>query len=54
MSLGWSLPFLASVSSSVKGANREFPGGLLVRILGFHCFDWGSIPDQGTEILQAT
>ena len=29
----------------------EFPGGLVVRILGFHCS--GSIPDQGAEILQA-
>ena len=27
---------------------REFPGGLMVRILGFHC--QGSIPCQGTEI----
>ena len=27
----------------------EFPGGLVVRILGFH---WHSIPCGGTEILQ--
>ena len=27
---------------------REFPGGLMVSILGFHC--QGSIPCQGTEI----
>ena len=32
---------------------REFPGGLVVRILGFHCRGLGSIPGQGTEILQA-
>ena len=28
---------------------REFPGGLVVRILGFHC---RSVPSWGTEILQ--
>ena len=31
--------------------SREFPGGLLVRILGFHCPD--SIPDWGTGVPQA-
>ena len=31
----------------------EFPGGLAVRILGFHCRGLGSIPGRGTEILQA-
>ena len=31
---------------------REFPGGLMVRILGFHCRDPGSVPGLGTEILQ--
>ena len=30
--------------------NWEFPGGLVVRILGFHCHGPGSIPGQGTEI----
>ena len=30
----------------------EFPGGLEVRIPGFHCCGPGSIPAQGTEILQ--
>ena len=30
----------------------EFPGGLQVRILGFHCHSPGSIPGQGTEIPQ--
>ena len=34
-------------------AIREFPGGLVVRILGFHCHGLGSIPSQGTEIPQA-
>ena len=29
------------------------PGGLLVRILGFHCRGPGSIPGQETEILLA-
>ena len=32
---------------------REFPGGLVVRIPGFHCHDPGSIPGQGTEIPKA-
>ena len=31
----------------------EFPGGLMVRILHFHCWGPGSIPRQGTEIPQA-
>ena len=31
----------------------EFLGGLVVRILGFHCRDPGSVPGQGTEIPQA-
>ena len=33
-------------------ASRKFPSRLVVRILGFHCHDPGSIPDWGTEILQ--
>ena len=32
----------------------EFPGGLVVRIPGFHCCGQGSIPGKGTVILQAT
>ena len=32
----------------------EFPGGLVVRISRFQCRGPGSIPGQGTEILQAT
>ena len=36
-----------------KKKKREFPGGLVVRILGFHCHGPGSIPGQGTEIPQA-
>ena len=32
---------------------REFPGDLVVRILGFHCRGLGSVLAQGTEILQA-
>ena len=31
----------------------EFPGGLMVRIPGFHCCGPGSVPGQGAEILQA-
>lgn len=33
--------------------NREFTGGLVVRILGSHCYGLGSVPGQGTEIPQA-
>ena len=33
---------------------REFPSGLMFRILGFLCQGPGSIPGQGTKILQAT
>ena len=32
----------------------EFPGSLVVRILGFHCLGPGSTPGWGTEIPQAT
>ena len=32
---------------------REFPGCLVVRILGFHGCGLGSIPDWGTEISKA-
>ena len=32
----------------------EFPGGLVVRILGFHCYGPGSIPGWGTDIQRAT
>ena len=32
---------------------REFPGGIVVRITGFHCHGPGSISGWGTEILQA-
>lgn len=31
----------------------EFPGGLVVRIVGFHCCGQGTILAQGTKILQA-
>ena len=31
----------------------EFPGGLVVRILGFNCHGPDSIPGWGTEIQQA-
>ena len=33
---------------------QEFPGGLVVRILGFHCCGLGSIPGWVTEIPQAS
>ena len=31
----------------------KFPGGQVVRTWSCHCYGLGSIPDQGTEILQA-
>ena len=34
-------------------APQEFPGGLVVRIPGFHCRGPGSIPGLGTKTLQA-
>ena len=33
--------------------NSEFPGGLVVRILGFHCHAQGSVPGLETEVSQA-
>ena len=33
--------------------NKEFPGGLVVRILRFHCHGQGSVPDLETEVSQA-
>ena len=41
------------VAKKIKLYLREFPGGLVVRILGFHCHGSGSVPGQGTEIPQA-
>ena len=32
--------------SPKAAGDREFPGGLVVRIPGFHCFGSGSIPGQ--------
>ena len=39
--------------AQIKTKVREFAGGLMIRILGFHCCGLGSVPGQGTEILQA-
>ena len=36
-----------------RWGEEGFPGGLVVRILGFHCHSASSIPGQGTEIPQA-
>ena len=35
-----------------KNYCEEFPGGLVVRILGSHCHGPGSVPDWRTEITQ--
>ena len=40
-------------NNKLRRNNREFPGGLVVRILGFHCCDPGSGPGRGTEVPQA-
>ena len=37
-----------------KNHSKEFPGGLVVRITGFHCCGLGSVAGRGTEIPQAT
>ena len=39
--------------NKLRRNNREFPGCLVVRILGFHCHDLGSVPGRGTEVPQA-
>ena len=60
----WFLPFILLVQCIIywfvyvepnlhSGINWEFPGGLVVRILGFHCCGPGSIPGWETEIPQA-
>ena len=41
------------IKADLINKNREFPGGLVVKILGFHCRGPSSIPGRGTEILQA-
>ena len=46
------LSFLLTTLKKVKETG-EFPGGLVVRISGFHGHGPGSVPGQGTEILQA-
>ena len=39
---------------AINSSLWEFPDGLVVRILGFHCRSLGSIPGWGTEIPQAS
>ena len=47
--------FLSKKTNNIKIAEAgEFPGDLMVRILGFHSHGPGSILGWGTEILQAT
>ena len=38
---------------SKNAKDWDFPGGLVVRVPGFHCRGLGSISGQGTEIPQA-
>ena len=42
----------SSQNTLMKKGREGIPGGLVVRILGFHCRGKGSIPGQGTEIPQ--
>ena len=49
-------PFPGKMSLRSDGQNScpwEFPGGPVVRTVGFHCLGPDSIPGEGTEILQA-
>ena len=48
------LPPWISKRSQLKKVYREFPGGLLAKILGFHCHGLSSKPGWKTEIPQAT
>ena len=41
-------------NNNTKAKRGEFPGGPVVRIQCFYCCGLGSIPGQGTKILQAT
>lgn len=50
--LSESLGILVTSARIQKHRPREFPCGLLVRILGFHCP--GSVRGQGPEILQVS
>ena len=49
-----SLPSEVSFLTDKIESPREFPGGPVVRTWCFHCCGLGSMPGQGTEILQAT
>ena len=44
---------LATEQQQKQKTTWEFPGGLVVNIPYFHCFGSGSVPCQGTQILQA-
>ena len=43
-SADWNIHIESKQGKKKKKVNREFPGGLVVRILDFHCHDLGSIP----------
>ena len=48
-----SVAFFAEIDKLILKFTYEFPGGLVVRIPGFHCHGPGSVPGWGTEIPQA-
>ena len=45
--------FIRVCEGTSLAESGEIPGGLVVRILGFHCHGPGSISGRGTEIPQA-
>ena len=50
-----SVPVFSILGKEVKMHGAwEFPGGPRVGTEGFHCWGPGSLPGQGTEVLQAT
>ena len=48
----WSLSHWITQEIQTISMFRESPGGLVVRIPGFHCSSTSSIPDLETEVLQ--
>ena len=47
----WEGPLQGPLDKYPTAIKYMGPGGLIVRILGFHCHGPGSVPGQETEIL---
>ena len=45
----WHIHIMEYYLAMKMSRHGEFPGGLGVRILGFHCCGQASVPGQGTE-----